>query len=1181
MATPPDETLPPLGSQRDETLVGLLDRAPGVEPGWGGDGTSPDPVAPGQDPTAVAAPLPDPAALRGERYVATPDGEIGRGGMGRVEVMRDRVLGRPVARKVLEPVDGAPTPTLVTRFLREARVTARLEHPGIVPVHDLVRLDDGRLAYTMKRVRGQTLGGALAGAVGLPARMRLLGHLEDVCNALAFAHAQGVVHRDLKPDNVLIGAFGETVVIDWGLARVEGEAEPPPDIPPTEPDRSPAPGLTRVGHVIGTPRYMSPEQARADHARVDARTDVWALGLMLRELLTGARPHGDGDAEALLMQARQGHLAPTAGLAPGAPRPLCAIADKATAHDPADRYRDAAEMAADVAAWRAGAPVAAHRYGLADQIVRLVAHNRRAAGVAALAGLTLLGLSAAYAVRLGAARDEARHEQALAVKAEQSAQVGMLRAKARRAETLGHHDRGLALLWAAHEADRGQRGDLTAELARAVAQAWPQQLVHAAEQPVRGLFPAPGGLGVFAVLRDGGVWTGGAGGLEPTGARAAPDEGVLASDGRGLLGAVASGAGVVAWRRDATGAPTARWSVAGPREAYVLAAAPDGGAVVGGAGGALLLLAGDGSVTTVGADPRLAQVDAVAVSARRGRVFSASMLDDAIRVWAWPDGSASEPIPLGGTAVQLAVAEPADRLLSLTDDGLLHAHTLGGVPAWTLAVGGGGGRLVVAPDGRHAVVLTRRGELVHVALDAGRELWRRAGLGRTEHAPPVFDRAGAQVAVPGPSNGVVVLGTRAGDVQARLGGGSRPLSGLLFTDDGALWGASEDGTVRRWTAPGGRAGWTWRGGEAVITAAAADPDAGALLVGDAGGAITLIDAGTGRGTRLAALGRPVCAVAPLTAGWVAVVAESCGGRPVGPAPGAGWQVFRAGAGGPPEARAGGETAGSVVVGFDREDPLVLHDGCVERAGGARAGRIGCLGEAPGWHARALMGTPDGGVVVAGGGGGAGLVGLGPDGETRFTARPRIAVASPGGAHWAVTTPAGLGLLDARTGAVVSLMDLDSPAQSLAWSGDGGHLAWSEEALGVGVLPIAGGPPRRLGAEAGAIDQIALSAGAAWVAGQDEQGTLYAWTAGLAEPVVAHPGEPAAAPLAPVFVGGTVVRFQGAAASAPPLPSGVSAAALAAAAAERTPWRACAGDGSLALLPEQPRARSLAACLRGR
>ncbi|HYB52941.1 MAG TPA: serine/threonine-protein kinase, partial [Thermoanaerobaculia bacterium] len=197
--------------------------------------------------------------LTGTRYTIRE--ELGRGGMGTVYLADDSILQRPVALKVLsaEGSDG----TSAERLLQEARVMAQLEHPGLVPVHDAGTLPDGRVFYAMKLVRGQRLDRYASEQPSLADRLAVF---RKVCDAVAFAHARGVVHRDLKPQNVMVGAFGEVLVLDWGVAR---RAEDPPE-----------PG----GTILGTLGYMSPEQARGDVERVDARADVFALGKILRGL---------------------------------------------------------------------------------------------------------------------------------------------------------------------------------------------------------------------------------------------------------------------------------------------------------------------------------------------------------------------------------------------------------------------------------------------------------------------------------------------------------------------------------------------------------------------------------------------------------------------------------------------------------------------------------------------------------------------------------------------------------------------------------------------------------------------------------------------------------------------------------------------------------------------------------
>jgi serine/threonine protein kinase len=268
---------------------------------------------------AEVANLPD---LSGSRY--TLKEEIGRGGMAAVYRARDESLGRDVAIKV----SSAPgsRADLDGRMRTEARVLAALEHPGVVPVHDAGILPDGRAFYVMKLVEGVLLSELARGGSMLDERVRIL---ERVCETMAFAHARGIVHRDLKPDNVMVGGFGEVLVMDWGVARVPGGAAEP-------------------GAVLGTPGYMAPEQAAGRSGEADERADVFALGAVLFALLTGVEPPADPDAARAALAGRR-----------ELPRRLRAVGVKALAADPAARYADAGEMAADLARFRAGRPVVA------------------------------------------------------------------------------------------------------------------------------------------------------------------------------------------------------------------------------------------------------------------------------------------------------------------------------------------------------------------------------------------------------------------------------------------------------------------------------------------------------------------------------------------------------------------------------------------------------------------------------------------------------------------------------------------------------------------------------------------------------------------------------------------------------------------------------------------------------
>ena len=273
---------------------------------------------------------------------------IGQGGMGTVYRARDLELGREVALKVVRLPELSAD--VAARMLREARTLASLEHPGIVPVHDVGTLADGRTFYAMKLVRGAPLD-ALP-PTSLAERFEII---ERICEAVAFAHAHGVIHRDLKPQNVMVGPFGEVLVMDWGVAKlgaIEGESLGAGD------DRSADRGGPSTGHgvVLGTPGYMAPEQAAGTPELVDARADVYAIGAILRDLCR----ESDG------------------GTAPGAvdlPRPLRAIVDRAMAPDPGDRYATALDLARDVAAFRSGEPVTAYRENIFERGRRLATRH--------------------------------------------------------------------------------------------------------------------------------------------------------------------------------------------------------------------------------------------------------------------------------------------------------------------------------------------------------------------------------------------------------------------------------------------------------------------------------------------------------------------------------------------------------------------------------------------------------------------------------------------------------------------------------------------------------------------------------------------------------------------------------------------------------------------------------------
>jgi predicted Ser/Thr protein kinase len=269
------------------------------------------------------ADLPD---LGGTRYELVEP--LGRGGMGAVYRVRDTALDREVAMKVLA---GAALDESRARLEQEARILARLEHPGIVPVHDVGTLPDGRLFYVMKLVNGHRLDAVAQRVASVPERLRLIIRVAD---AVAFAHAHGVVHRDLSPANIMVATFGEVLVVDWGLAQVAGPERATPGAPV----------------VAGTPGFIAPEQAEG---RATPASDVFSLGAILRWW-----------------------MAPERGGPARLPRALASVVDRATASDESRRYPSAAAFAADLAAYLDGEHVAAHRESAGERVVRFAKRYR-------------------------------------------------------------------------------------------------------------------------------------------------------------------------------------------------------------------------------------------------------------------------------------------------------------------------------------------------------------------------------------------------------------------------------------------------------------------------------------------------------------------------------------------------------------------------------------------------------------------------------------------------------------------------------------------------------------------------------------------------------------------------------------------------------------------------------------
>lgn len=363
-------------------------------------------------------PIP-PVAVDARRRFA-PIAMIGAGAMGQVYLVHDTVLNRHVVFKVLEP-SLARDRGMRQRFHHEAQITAQLDHPSIVAVHDLEQGGEGTLSYSMKLVRGRTLQRVIDDArsnptaPGLDLSSRLANFL-DVCDAMAYAHRRGVVHRDLKPENIMVGAFNQVLVMDWGIARTIGGPESFASTMRSDTET----WQTQVGMAIGTPAYMSPEQARGENDTLDGRSDQYTLGLILQELVTLSRARKGSTSAHTLYLAMEGERAAVRPRARphNAPAELVAIIDKATAVEPDHRYPSVDALADDIRRFLRDEPVSARPDTVVQRFGRWIARHRTTTLTVVLLllisviGLALVGVAGAVAVnevnRWYAARREAR-----------------------------------------------------------------------------------------------------------------------------------------------------------------------------------------------------------------------------------------------------------------------------------------------------------------------------------------------------------------------------------------------------------------------------------------------------------------------------------------------------------------------------------------------------------------------------------------------------------------------------------------------------------------------------------------------------------------------------------------------------------------------------------------------------
>jgi serine/threonine protein kinase len=336
-------------------------------------------------------------AFQKDRYRIDESDEntlLGRGGQGAVWRAYDVVLRREVAIKKLHTA--ASNPKLLSEIVREARLTAALEHPGIVPLHDIGKDADGAVFLALRRIEGNSLAASLAQKNTLEWRLSFVPALVRACQAVAFANERGVVHRDLKPQNIMLGPFGETYVLDWGLALVDVRVKNSPDMTAGE-NRS---------SVVGTPACMSPEQALGFEA--DLRSDVWGMGACLYQLLTGQPPIQGSSIESAVNRAATAQLHRVIDLEPNAPVDLAAICEKACSQERTSRYENATALARDLEQWLAGRTVSARSYTKIELLVRAVKANARVLAFVSIGLISILTVTVANEWRVRRERNDAR-----------------------------------------------------------------------------------------------------------------------------------------------------------------------------------------------------------------------------------------------------------------------------------------------------------------------------------------------------------------------------------------------------------------------------------------------------------------------------------------------------------------------------------------------------------------------------------------------------------------------------------------------------------------------------------------------------------------------------------------------------------------------------------------------------